>query len=143
MQFNHDNVRPVQLQSVEVLPKKAVNILKEIRDLSGVLSGLTKESNIDKFLGVFLESLDFLKYNESSLMKLPCKIFDPIPLGEAAVVGRMKDADLIAMSEGSSLYDLVQKRITTTHASVGVVVRLREELSLVKDKPAHFAIDQG
>ncbi|CAI9276241.1 unnamed protein product [Lactuca saligna] len=31
MQFNHDNVRPVQLQSVEVLPKKAVNILKENR----------------------------------------------------------------------------------------------------------------
>ncbi|CAI9290562.1 unnamed protein product [Lactuca saligna] len=134
MQFNHDNVRPVQLQSVEVLPKKAVNILKEIR----VLSGLTKESNIDKFLGVFLESLveyshdddsclklllsmikfvpvnalvgrlDFLKYNESSLMKLPCKIFDPIPLGEVVDVGRMKDADSVAMPEGSSLYDLVQ-----------------------------------
>ncbi|KAL7588402.1 hypothetical protein Lser_V15G39816 [Lactuca serriola] len=137
MQFNHDNVRPIQLQSVEVLPKKVVNILKEIRDLSGVLSGLTKESNIDNFLG------DFLKYNESSIMKLPCKIFDPIPLGEAAVVGRMKDADSVAMPEGSSLYDLVQTRITTTHASVGVVVRLREELSLVKDKPAHFAIDQG
>ncbi|CAI9277679.1 unnamed protein product [Lactuca saligna] len=85
---------------------------------------------------------DFLKYNESSLMKLPCKIFDPIPLGEAAVVGRMKDVDSVAMREGSSLYDLVQMRITTTHASVGVVVRLREELSLVKDKPAHFAIDQ-
>ncbi|CAI9293969.1 unnamed protein product [Lactuca saligna] len=85
---------------------------------------------------------DFLKYNESSLMKLPCKIFDPIPLGEAVVVGRMKDADSVAMPEGSSLSDLVQTRITTTHASVGVVVRLREELSLVKDKPAHFAIDQ-
>ena len=83
-----------------------------------------------------------MKYNESSLMKLPCKIFDPIPLGEAAVVGRMKDANSVAMPEGSSLYDLVQTRITTTHASVGVVVCLREELSLVKDKPAHFAIDQ-
>ncbi|KAL7616442.1 hypothetical protein Lser_V15G02794 [Lactuca serriola] len=113
MQFNHDNVRPVQLQSVEVLPKKAVNLQ------------------------------DFLKYNESSLMKLPCKIFHPIPLGEAAVVGRMKDANSVAMPEGSSLYDLVQTRITTTHASIGVVVCLREELSLVKDKPAHFAIDQG
>ncbi|KAL7582452.1 hypothetical protein Lser_V15G42134 [Lactuca serriola] len=85
---------------------------------------------------------DFLKYNESSLMKLPCKIFDPIPLGEGAGVGRMKDADSMAMPEGSSLYDLVQTGITTTHASVGVVVRLREELSLVKDIPVLFAIDQ-
>ncbi|CAH1447010.1 unnamed protein product [Lactuca virosa] len=60
---------------------------------------------------------DFLKYNESSLMKLPCKIFDPIPLGEGAGVGRMKDADSMAMPEG-------------------------EELSLVKDIPVLFAIDQ-
>ncbi|KAI3760369.1 hypothetical protein L1987_50764 [Smallanthus sonchifolius] len=85
---------------------------------------------------------DFLKYNESYLMKLPCKIFDPIPLGEGAGVGRMKDADSMAMPEGSTLYDLVQTGITTTHASVGVVVRLREELSLVKDIPVLIAIDQ-
>ncbi|KAL8261893.1 hypothetical protein R6Q59_025942 [Mikania micrantha] len=85
---------------------------------------------------------DFLKYNESYLMKLPCKIFDPIPLGEGAGVGRMKDADSMAMPEGSTLYDLVQTGITTTHASVGVVVRLREELSLVKDIPVLIAVDQ-
>lgn len=85
---------------------------------------------------------DFLKYNESYLMKLPCKISDPIPLGEGAGVGRMKDADSMAMPEGSTLYDLVQTGITTTHASVGVVVRLREELSLVKDIPVLIAIDQ-
>ncbi|KAL6980908.1 hypothetical protein U1Q18_022544 [Sarracenia purpurea var. burkii] len=47
----------VQLQSVEMLPKKAVDILNEIRDLSGILAGLTKEFNIDKFFAVFLESL--------------------------------------------------------------------------------------
>ncbi|KAL8225110.1 hypothetical protein R6Q57_017667 [Mikania cordata] len=85
---------------------------------------------------------DFLKYNESYLMKLPCKIFDPIPLGEGAGVGRMKDADSMAMPDGSTLYDLVQTGITTTHASVGVVVRLREELSLVKDIPVLIAVDQ-
>ncbi|KAI3507946.1 hypothetical protein L1887_22943 [Cichorium endivia] len=85
---------------------------------------------------------DFLKYNESSLMKLPCKIFDPIPLGEGAGVGRMKDADSMSMPEGSTLYDLIQTGITTTHASVGVVVRLREELSLVNEIPVLFAIDQ-
>ncbi|KAI3678561.1 hypothetical protein L6452_37857 [Arctium lappa] len=85
---------------------------------------------------------DFLKYNESCLMKLPCKIVDPIPLGDGAGVGRMKDADSMAMPEGSTLYDLIQTGITTTHASVGVVVRLRQELSLVKDIPVLIAIDQ-
>lgn len=75
-------------------------------------------------------------------MKLPCKINDPIPLGVGAGVGRMKDADTMSMPEGSTLYDLVQMGITTTYASVGVVVRLREELSLVKDIPVLIAIDQ-
>lgn len=48
----------------------------------------------------------------------------------------------MAMPEGSTLFDLVQTGITHTHAAVGVVVRLREELSLVKDVPVLFAIDQ-
>ncbi|KAK3026432.1 hypothetical protein RJ639_041444 [Escallonia herrerae] len=47
----------VQAQSVEVLPKKVVGVLSKIRDLSGVLMGLTKEFNIDQFLSLFLESL--------------------------------------------------------------------------------------
>jgi len=85
---------------------------------------------------------DFLKYNESHLLKLPCKIFDPIPLGDGAGVGKMKDADTMAMPEGSTLYDLVQTGITTTYASVGVVVRLRKELALVKDIPVLIAVDQ-
>ena len=46
------------------------------------------------------------------------------------------------MPEGSTLYDLIQTGITHTHASVGAVVRLRKELSLVKDVPVLFAIDQ-
>lgn len=48
----------------------------------------------------------------------------------------------MAMPEGSTLFDLVQTGITQTHAAVGVVVRLRKELSLVKDVPVLFAIDQ-
>lgn len=47
----------VQLQAVDMLPKKAVDTLKVIRDLSITLTGLTKEFNIDKFLAVLLESL--------------------------------------------------------------------------------------
>jgi hypothetical protein len=44
--------------------------------------------------------------------------------------------------ESSTLYDLVQIGIKQTHAAVGVVLRLRKELSLVKDIPVLFAIDQ-
>ncbi|PSS01265.1 28S ribosomal protein [Actinidia chinensis var. chinensis] len=85
---------------------------------------------------------NFLKYNESRLQQLPCQIFDPIPLGEGAGVGWMKDVDSMAMPESSTLYDLVQTGLTYTHAAVGVLVRLRKELSLVKDIPVLFAIDQ-
>ncbi|XP_008795783.2 LOW QUALITY PROTEIN: 28S ribosomal protein S29, mitochondrial [Phoenix dactylifera] len=85
---------------------------------------------------------DFLKFNESRLQQLPCQIFDPIPLGEGAGVGIMKGVDSMAMPEGSTLYDLIQTGIAYTHAAVGVVVRLRKELSLVKDIPVLFAIDQ-
>ncbi|KAL4342945.1 hypothetical protein HN51_061257 [Arachis hypogaea] len=85
---------------------------------------------------------DFLKYNESYLKRLPCQIFDPIPLGEGAGVGWLKDVDSLAVSEGTMLYELVKTGIEETHAAVGVVVRLRKELSLVKDMPVLIAIDQ-
>ncbi|CAL5440863.1 unnamed protein product [Camellia sinensis] len=85
---------------------------------------------------------DFLKYNESRLQQLPCQIYDPIPLGEGIGVGWMKGVDTMAMPEGSTLYDLIQTGLAYTHAAVGVLVRLRKELSLVKDIPLLFAIDQ-
>lgn len=47
----------VQLQSVETLPKKAVDILKEIEVLPEILLQLTTRFNIDRFLTVLLESL--------------------------------------------------------------------------------------
>ncbi|CAK8566025.1 unnamed protein product [Lathyrus sativus] len=85
---------------------------------------------------------DFLKYNESYLKQLPCQIFDPIPLGEGAGVGWLKDVDSMAVPEGTMLHELVKTGIEQTHAAVGVVVRLRKELSLVKDMPVLIAIDQ-
>ncbi|XP_028768892.1 28S ribosomal protein S29, mitochondrial [Neltuma alba] len=85
---------------------------------------------------------DFMKYNESHLKQLPCQIFDPIPLGEGAGVGWLKDVDSLAIPEGTNLYELVKTGIEQTHAAVGVVVRLRKELSLVKDMPVLIAIDQ-
>ncbi|KAK8468632.1 hypothetical protein PHAVU_006G074900 [Phaseolus vulgaris] len=85
---------------------------------------------------------DFLKYNESYLKELPCQIFDPIVLGEGAGVGWLKDADSLAIPEGTNLYELVRTGIEQTHAAVGVVVRLRKELSLVKDRPVLIIVDQ-
>ncbi|KAK7333158.1 hypothetical protein VNO80_29922 [Phaseolus coccineus] len=85
---------------------------------------------------------DFLKYNESYLKEIPCQIFDPIVLGEGAGVGWLKDADSLAIPEGTNLYELVRTGIEQTHAAVGVVVRLRKELSLVKDRPVLIAVDQ-
>ncbi|KAF6152646.1 hypothetical protein GIB67_008083 [Kingdonia uniflora] len=85
---------------------------------------------------------DFLKFNESRLRQLPCQIFAPVPLGEGAGVGFKKGVDSIVVPEGSTLHDLIQAGITDTHAAVGVVVRLRKELSLVKDIPLLIAVDQ-
>lgn len=82
-----------------------------------------------------------MKFNESRLQQLPCQIFERIPLGEGAE-GKMEGADSISMPENSTLYDLIQTGITYSHAAVGVVIRLRKELSLVKDVPVLFAIDQ-
>ncbi|CAN6467176.1 unnamed protein product [Victoria cruziana] len=85
---------------------------------------------------------DFLKFNEAQMQKLPCQHFEPIPLGEGAGVGMMKGVDSMAMPEGSTLYDLIQTGLTYSQASVGVVVRLRKELSLIKDIPVLIAVDQ-
>ncbi|ONK73498.1 uncharacterized protein A4U43_C04F32240 [Asparagus officinalis] len=47
----------VQSQSTQVFSKKTMMVLKEIRDLAGVLSGLSQEFNIQKFLCLYLETL--------------------------------------------------------------------------------------
>lgn len=94
------------------------------------------------FFILFISLQDFVKYNESLLKQLPCHIFDPVPLGEGAGIGLLKGVDSVPVPESSILYDLVQIGIKQTHAAVGVVLRLRKELSLVKDIPVLFAIDQ-
>ncbi|KAJ0257186.1 Mitochondrial 28S ribosomal protein S29-like protein [Hirschfeldia incana] len=85
---------------------------------------------------------DFVKFNEPRLKELRCNVFDPIVLGEGAGVGYLKGQDTMPIPEDSTLYDLVQMGIKSTHAAVSVVVRLRKELSLVKDVPVLIAIDQ-
>ncbi|KAJ1389579.1 U3 small nucleolar RNA-associated protein 10 [Sesbania bispinosa] len=47
----------VQSQNVEILPTRALEILKEIRDLAGILLEMSKEFNIERFLCVLMDSL--------------------------------------------------------------------------------------
>ncbi|CAA2963485.1 Uncharacterized protein At3g06530 [Olea europaea subsp. europaea] len=47
----------IQLQSMLIIPRKTVDVRSEIRDITGILFGLTKDYNIDKFMAVFLDSL--------------------------------------------------------------------------------------
>ena len=56
-------------------------------DLSGVLSGLTKESNIDKFLGVFLESLVKYSHDDDSCLKVLLSMIKVVPVN--VLVGRL------------------------------------------------------
>ncbi|GAB2214675.1 hypothetical protein Droror1_Dr00019035 [Drosera rotundifolia] len=85
---------------------------------------------------------DFLNFNKGLLQQLPCQMYDPIPLGEGPGVGFLKGVESMAIPEHSTLYDLVVAGVDRTHAAVGVVVRLREELSMVKDVPVLIAVDQ-
>ncbi|KAK1419459.1 hypothetical protein QVD17_28628 [Tagetes erecta] len=80
-------VNVVQCQSVEVLSKKVVDILKEVRDLSGILSELTKEFNIDKFLVVLLYSLMEYSSVDDTCHQVLLSVIKAVPL--KALVGRL------------------------------------------------------
>ncbi|KAH9647914.1 hypothetical protein KPL70_025376 [Citrus sinensis] len=70
----------VQLQPVDMFPKKALDILKEIRDIAELLLGLSKEFNIDRFLSVLLESLvDFCSSDELCHLTL-ISIIEKVPM---------------------------------------------------------------
>ncbi|GFP93618.1 28S ribosomal protein s29 mitochondrial [Phtheirospermum japonicum] len=85
---------------------------------------------------------DFLKFNKPCLQGLNCSILDPIPLGEGAGVGWPKGSDKMELSEGTTLFQLIQAGLNNTYAAVGVLVRLRMELAKVTSVPVLFAIDQ-
>ncbi|KAI9081384.1 hypothetical protein K1719_036647 [Acacia pycnantha] len=54
----------VQSQKIDILPKKTIDILKETRNLAGMLSELSKEFNADKFLLVLMDSLIDLSWSD-------------------------------------------------------------------------------
>ncbi|KAL3652966.1 hypothetical protein CASFOL_002647 [Castilleja foliolosa] len=85
---------------------------------------------------------DFLKFNKPCLQSLYCNMLDPIPLGEGAGVGLPKGSDKMELSDGTTLFQLIQAGLNNTYAAVGVLVRLRMELAKVTSVPVLFAIDQ-
>lgn len=108
-------VNVVQLQSVEVLPKKVVDILKDIRDLSGILSGLTKEFNIDKFLAVFLESLMEHSADDDQCHQVLLSTIKTIPVN--VLVGRLVSKLL------SACMKLSKKGSNTSSSAAGSKVK--------------------
>ncbi|KAF8093273.1 hypothetical protein N665_0385s0021 [Sinapis alba] len=70
----------VQLQSVDLIPKKALDLLKEIRDISGVLLGLSKEFNIKRFLAVLLDSLLLYSSSDDQCLETLLSITENVPV---------------------------------------------------------------
>lgn len=54
---------------------------------------------------------------------------------------RVRGPQEFTLPQGATLKQLVEKGLSMSHAGVGTVVRLRKELSLVKDVPVLIAID--
>lgn len=68
----------VQSQKIDILPKKAVEILKEIRNLAGMLSELSKEFNCDKFLLVLVDSLIDLCWSDECSQQALISILEKV-----------------------------------------------------------------
>ncbi|KAF5456234.1 hypothetical protein F2P56_025737 [Juglans regia] len=70
----------VQMQSLDMFPKKALETLKDIRDLAVILMGLSKEFNIDRFLSMLMEVLvDFSSSDELCHLAL-VSIVETVPI---------------------------------------------------------------
>ena len=85
---------------------------------------------------------DFLKSHSEILESLPCRIFDSIPLGEGPGIGLVSGPQEVNLKSNATLKDLIQLGLDAPHSSVGVVVRLRKELSLVEEVPVLIAVDE-
>ncbi|CAA0830720.1 Uncharacterized protein SHERM_26110 [Striga hermonthica] len=70
----------VQLQSVELIPKKTVDAISDIRDVSEILSELTKDFNMDKFVIVFLDSLLEYSATDDSSQRTLLSVIENVPM---------------------------------------------------------------
>lgn len=70
----------VQSQSIHDFPKKPLMILKDIRDFSGVLSVLSSEYNIEKFVKLYVESLVDYSTSDGSCHTHLIEIVETLPI---------------------------------------------------------------
>ncbi|KAL2527027.1 Uncharacterized protein Adt_12081 [Abeliophyllum distichum] len=70
----------IQLQSVLIIPRKSLDVLSGIRDIMGILLGLTKDYNIDKFLAVFLDSLLEHSFSDDLCHSTLLSMIETIPM---------------------------------------------------------------
>ncbi|KAL2550105.1 Uncharacterized protein Fot_11635 [Forsythia ovata] len=70
----------IQLQSVLIIPRKSLDVLNGIRDITGILLGLTKDYNIDKFLAVFLDSLLEHSFSDDICHSTLLSMIETIPM---------------------------------------------------------------
>lgn len=94
----------VQLQSVEIIPKKIVDILKDIRNISGLLSELVEEFNTDKFLALFLDSLVEYSCSDDLCHGTLLSIVDMVPLKDsvARIVSKLFNTSLRILKDNDS-----------------------------------------
>lgn len=102
----------VQLQSVETLPRKVVDNLKEISDLPGILLQLTKRFNIDRFLTLLLESLIDYSHLDSQCKLTLVSVIETVDINDLiqGIVFRLlssclrlsKNADASELSDSGS-----------------------------------------
>ncbi|GJN02157.1 hypothetical protein PR202_ga19481 [Eleusine coracana subsp. coracana] len=99
----------VQSQSVHDLPKKPLMILKDIRDLSGVLSVLSSEYNIEKFIRLYVEALIEYSTSDDSCHAHLIETIETLPLKNSVERIAFKKHEINPMGGGSmsELFGLV------------------------------------
>ncbi|KAF5743615.1 hypothetical protein HS088_TW08G00200 [Tripterygium wilfordii] len=101
----------VQLQAIDVFPKKALEFLKETREIAGIILGLFKEFNIDGFLTLLLESLVEYSSSDDSCRLALLSIIETVPVNN--LVGH------VVFKVLSSCVKLSQKKSDSTPPESG------------------------
>ncbi|XP_022943098.1 uncharacterized protein At3g06530 [Cucurbita moschata] len=69
-----------QSQSVDVFPRKVLDILMGIRDLAGILLELSRAFNIDKFLSILMDSLVEYSFSSDLCQRGLISLIETIPM---------------------------------------------------------------
>ncbi|KAH9622396.1 hypothetical protein KSS87_007579 [Heliosperma pusillum] len=74
-------VNIVQSQSIDTFPKRVVDVLKEIKDLPGILLQLGARFNIDRFVSLLLESLIDFSSTDANCRLVVVSIIETVTIG--------------------------------------------------------------